>query len=568
MGDNNGRGNIPAAGGAAERYKQTYPELTAKEIDRLRRFGAVKKYPQGERLFEAGKITCGMFVVLKGQVCISQRDGLGRVTPVIGQGPGQFLAEVSQLSGKAALVDGYAEEDVEVLAISSDNLRRLMVTEAELGERIMRALILRRVNLIQSGSAGAVLIGAPGSPDLIRLQGFLTRNGFPHHVLDPTHDPEAVELVARYAPAPADLPLVVCLDGAVMKNPTEVQLARALGMIKAPTSDILFDVAVVGSGPAGLATAVYGGSEGLSIVCLDARAFGGQAGASARIENYFGFPTGISGQALTARAFVQAQKFGTEMVIPGDVKSLDCSRKDGVFAITVNDGVKLYARSVVIATGARYRRPDLERLAEFEGRGVWYWASPIEAKLCAGEEVILVGGGNSAGQAAVFLSGHARQVRMMVRGPGLAASMSKYLIDRISETPNIDLMTHTEICKLEGNDSGLSRVRWCNRKTGAESESDVRNVFLFLGADPATAWLKGCGVEVDKAGFVVTGGHCTGGTPLNPLRTSVPGVFAVGDVRSGSIKRVGASIGEGAQVVAALHSYLASAAPPTLKAAE
>jgi thioredoxin reductase (NADPH) len=270
MGVSHDSSSISAARGAAERYKQTYPELTAREIDRLRRFGAVKQYPQGERLFEAGKITCGMFVVLKGQVCISQRDGLGHVTPVIGQGPGQFLAEVSQLSGKAALVDGYAEEDVEVLAISSDNLRRLMVIEAELGERIMRALILRRVNLIQSGSAGPVLIGAPGSGDLIRLQGFLTRNGFPHHVLDPTHDPEAAELVARYAPAPADLPLVVCLDGAVMKNPSEVQLARALGMIKAPTSDILFDVAVVGSGPAGLATAVYGGSEGLSIVCLDA----------------------------------------------------------------------------------------------------------------------------------------------------------------------------------------------------------------------------------------------------------------------------------------------------------
>jgi thioredoxin reductase (NADPH) len=557
-----------AAGGAAERYKQTYPELTAREIDRLRRFGAIKHYPKGERLFEAGKITCGMFVIIKGQVCISQRDGLGRVTPVVEQGAGQFLAEVSQLSGKAALVDGYADEDVEVLAISAENLRRLMITEAELGERIMRALILRRVNLIQSGSAGAVLIGSPTSPNLIRLQGFLTRNGFPFHVLDPANDPEAAELIARAVPSPADLPLVISLDGGVMRNPTEVQLARALGMIKAPTTDMLFDVAVVGSGPAGLATAVYGGSEGLSIVCLDTRAFGGQAGASARIENYFGFPTGISGQALTARAFVQAQKFGTEMVIPGDVKSLDCSRRDGTFAITVNDGVRLYARAIVIATGARYRRPKIERLEEFEGRGVWYWASPIEAKLCAGEEVILVGGGNSAGQAAVFLASHARHVRMMVRGDGLAASMSKYLIDRIVDTPNIELMTNTEICALQGGESGLETVRWRNSKSGAEQEGAIGNVFLFLGADPATGWLTGCGVEVDKAGFVVTGGHCTGGTPLNPLRTSVPGVFAVGDVRSGSIKRVGAAIGEGAQVVAALHSYLATLAPPTAKAAE
>ena len=568
MTDTRDPNELPAAGGATERYKQTYPELTAREIDRLRRFGGIKHYADREQLFEAGKITCGMFVVLKGHVCISQRDGLGRVTPVVEQGPGQFLAEVSQLSGKAALVDGYAEGEVEVLAIPAENLRRLMITEAELGERIMRALILRRVNLIQSGTAGPVLVGSPNAANLIRLQGFLTRNGFPFHVLDPANDPEAAELLARAAPSPGELPLVICLDGTVMKNPTEVQLARALGMIKAPTTDILFDVAVVGSGPAGLATAVYGGSEGLSIVCLDTRAFGGQAGASARIENYFGFPTGISGQALTARAFVQAQKFGAEMVIPGEVKSLDCSRRDGSFAITVNDGVVLYARSIVIATGARYRRPKIERLEEFEGRGVWYWASPIEAKLAAGEEIILVGGGNSAGQAAVFLATHARHVRMMVRGDGLAASMSRYLIDRIAETPNIELLTNTEIFKLEGNDSGLEKVSWRNNKTGEESAGAIRNVFLFLGADPATGWLAGCGVEVDKAGFVITGGHCSNGNPLNPLRTSVPGVFAVGDVRSGSIKRVGAAIGEGAQVVAALHGYLATLAPPTAKAAE
>ena len=559
---------VPAAGGAKTRYDQTYPKLTTREIDRLRRFGETKHYPEGERLFEAGKITCGMFVVLKGHVCIAQRDGLGHITPVVEQGPGQFLAEVSQLSGKAALVDGYAEEDVEVLAISAENLRRLMITEAELGERIMRALILRRVNLIQSGTAGAVLVGASGSHNTIRLQGFLTRNGFPHHILDPANDPEAAEIIARVAPSPADLPLVVCLDGEVMKNPSEVQLARALGMIKAPAKDVLFDVAVVGSGPAGLATSVYGGSEGLSIVCLDTRAFGGQAGASARIENYFGFPTGISGQALTARAFVQAQKFGTEMVIPGDVKSLDCTRGDGTFAITVNDGVQLHARAIVIASGARYRRPVLDGLDQYEGRGVWYWASPIEAKLCAGEEVILVGGGNSAGQAAVFLAGHARHVRMMVRSGGLAASMSKYLIDRITDTPNIELMTHTEICRLQGGEDGLTTVHWCNRQTGQESEGPIRNVFLFLGADPATAWLKGCGVETDKGSFVVTGGHCSNGNPLNPLATSVPGVFAVGDVRSGSIKRVGAAIGEGAQVVAALHGYLAVHEPVTAKAAE
>jgi thioredoxin reductase (NADPH) len=338
-------------------------------------------------------------------------------------------------------------------------------------------------------------------------------------------------------------------------------------MINTPTTDVLFDVAVVGSGPAGLATSVYGGSEGLSIVCLDARAFGGQAGASARIENYLGFPTGISGQALTARAFLQAQKFGAEMVIPGEVKLLDCLRKNGAFALTVNDGVVLHARSVVIATGAHYRRPKIDRLADFEGRGVWYWASPIEAHLCRGEEVILVGGGNSAGQAAVFLADSAKHVRMMVRGEGLAASMSRYLIDRIGATANIELLTHTEIVDLEGTSAGLERVRWRNDSTGQESTGEIRNVFLFLGADPATDWLAGCGVETDHAGFVVTGGHCSQGTAANPLCTSVPGVFAVGDVRSASVKRVGAAIGEGAQVVAALHRYLAAQNMPAAKAA-
>ena len=550
------------------RGEQMFPTLEPGEIERMRRFGEVERFAANERLVTSGTPSPGLFLVLRGAVAIGQRDGLGHSAPIVRLTAGQFSGEVGTLAGRPSLVDVVAAREVEMLLLRPPALRGLIVAEADLGERIMRALILRRVNLIQSGSAGPVLVGSANGPNLIRLQGFLTRNGFPFHVLDPANDPEAAEIVARVAPSPTDLPLVITLDGTVMKNPTEVVLARALGMIKAPTTDVLFDVAVVGSGPAGLATAVYGGSEGLSIVCLDSRAFGGQAGASARIENYFGFPTGISGQALTARAYVQAQKFGTEMVIPGDVKSLDCSRRDGIFAITVNDGVKLYARAVVVATGARYRRPKIAALERFEGRGVWYWASPIEAKLCAGEEVILVGGGNSAGQAAVFLAAQARHVRMMVRSSGLAASMSKYLIDRISATPNIELMTHTEICGLEGGDHGLEKVRWRNNQSGEETEAGIRNVFLFLGADPATGWLASCGVEVDKAGFVVTGGHCSNGNPLNPLRTSVAGVFAVGDVRSGSIKRVGAAIGEGAQVVAALHSYLATLAPLAVKAAE
>jgi len=327
----------------------------------------------------------------------------------------------------------------------------------------------------------------------------------------------------------------------------------------------VFDVAVVGSGPAGLSTAVYGASEGLSVAVCDARAFGGQAGASARIENYLGFPTGISGLALTARAFNQAQKFGAEMMIPVEVTALDCSRGDGAFGLKLDNGEVLRARAIVVASGARYRRPEIANLADFEGRGVWYWASPIEARLCAEQEVVLVGGGNSAGQAAVFLSGHARKVHMVIRGGGLGASMSRYLIERIEATPNIDLLFNAEVIALEGGEDGsLARVRWRSRLGGDDNRFDVRNLFLFVGADPATGWLDGCGVTVDRGGFVVTGAQSeqNQGRTVPQLETSVPGVFAVGDVRSGSVKRVGGAIGEGAQVVAALHGFLGDAQRP------
>ena len=418
----------------------------------------------------------------------------------------------------------------------------------------MRALILRRAGLIADASGGPVLIGPDHSAGMLRLRNFLSRNGLPHHVLDPDR-PESRCLIARHTHSAQDLPLVVCPDGTVLRNPSEGDLARQLGLIGAPHRQAVYDVAVVGSGPAGLATAVYAASEGLSVAVLDARSFGGQAGASARIENYFGFPTGISGQALTARAFVQAQKFGAEVMIPSEVKSLDCSRADGAFGLELDAGERIRARAIVVASGARYRRPDIADLAAFEGRGVWYWASPIEARLCAGQDVILVGGGNSAGQAAVFLSAHARRVRMMVRGSGLAASMSRYLIDRIAATPNITLMTDTEVTALEGSAAdGLQRVHWRDRVGGGAAQGDVANMFLFVGADPATAWLQGCGVAVDRAGFVVTG---AAQDPGSMLESTVRGVFAVGDVRSGSVKRVGAAIGEGAQVVQALHAWLA-----------
>ncbi len=570
MATDGGVGNTGNGGGTARaflRYEQTFPELTPQEIDRMRRFGEIRTYKDGERLFETGKPGPGMFVVLSGHVAITQRDGLGHVTPVIDQGPGQFLAEVGQLSGRVALVDGHAEGRAETLLIPPDKLRALLVAEAVLGERIMRALILRRVNLIQGGVGGPVLIGPSDSTSVAGLQNFLTRNGFPHHLLDPSSDGDAAELIARYSPSPDDWPLVVTIDGTVLRNPSENEVARALGMIGGPRGDRIYDAAIVGCGPAGLATAVYAASEGLSVVVLDSRAYGGQAGASARIENYLGFPTGISGQALAGRAFSQAQKFGADIMIPISAKSLDCERRDGVFKLKLEGDDELSARSVVVASGARYRRPEVENLDKFEGRGVWYWASPVEARLCAEQKVALVGGGNSAGQAAVFLSGHARKVTMIIRGGGLGASMSRYLIERIEATPNIDLMFNTEVTALEGGEhDALERVRWRSRLSGEESVAEIRNLFLFVGADPATGWLDGCGVLVDRAGFVVTGAQDKNseGPVVSALETSVPGVFAVGDVRSGSVKRVGGAIGEGAQVVAALHGFLGGTAKPAL----
>ncbi len=559
--------SLPRGAASFTRYEQTFPTLTPHEIERMRRFGEVRRFRPGDALFQAGKPGPGMFVVLTGSVVISHRDGLGHVSHIIDQGPGQFMAEIGQLSGRLSLVDGHAESAVETLVIPPESLRALLVAEADLGERIMRALILRRVNLIQGGFGGPLLIGTEALGDMARLQNFLARNGQPHHLLDPAADTDAADLVARYVASRADLPLVVCPDGTVLKNPSETSLALALGMIGTQAHDKLYDVAVVGGGPAGLATAVYAASEGLSVAVLDQRAFGGQAGASMRIENYLGFPTGISGQALAGRAFTQAQKFGAEILIPVEVKSLDCGYGDGLFALATECGQLLRARSIVVASGARYRRPDIENLTAFEGKGVWYWASPIEAKLCAGQDIVLVGGGNSAGQAAVFLSGHARKIYMIIRGGGLGASMSRYLIERIEATSNIEPIFNAEVVGLDGQDDGsLERVRWRSRLAPGEDTLEARNLFLFVGAEPATGWLDGCGVKLDRAGFVLTGVPAEGSAKRTgaPLETTVPGVFAVGDVRSGSVKRVGGAIGEGAQVVAALHGYLADAAKPAL----
>jgi thioredoxin reductase (NADPH) len=542
------------------RRAQMFPRLSAAEIDRLRRFGTIRRYAAAEPLFTIGDVSSGMFVLVSGSIRVSTRDGLGHVVPIVDLGPGGFLAETGMLAGQPRLVDAWAVSDIEVLIVPPDRLRTVLIAEAELGERIVRALLLRRVGLIETGAGGPVLIGPAAHADVVRLQTFLTRNARPHRVVDPAGDSEAAALLEHYAARDADLPLVVCPDGSVLKNPTEADLARSLGLVGHDRPDRTYDVAIVGAGPAGLATAVYAASEGLSVIVFDARAFGGQAGASARIENYLGFPEGISGQDLTSRAFVQAQKFGAEIVIPSPVERLDCATFP--FMLQLADGRRTRARTIVVACGARYRRLPIPNLEAFEGRGVWYWASPIEARLCREEPVVLIGGGNSAGQAAVFLSGFAAKVSIVVRDDGLETSMSRYLSDRIEATANIEVLPRTVITMLTaGPDSHLARVRWRHIPTGEETERPIRHVFLFVGVEPATAWLRDCGIALDAEGFVRTGPNDHQARPL-PLESSIPGVFAVGDVRSGSAKRIGGAIGEGAAVVPQLHAVLADA--PTM----
>lgn len=547
------------------RDHQAFPVLTPEQIERIEPLGERRRYSAGEFLFEAGHQGPGMFVVLDGLVSVTRRDGLGNDLPVVEQGAGHFLAEVGQLSGKPAHVDGRAVGDVDTLLVTPEGLRTLLVAEAEIGELIMRALILRRVKLIETGAGGPTLIGRADAPEMVRLTGFLTRNGQPFTIVNPSASEADAAFAARYQQKPGVAVLAVCPNGTLLKNPTEMEIAKAIGLSDYDPNK-LYDVAVVGAGPAGLATAVYAASEGLSVIVLDSRAFGGQAGASARIENYLGFPTGITGQALAGRAFVQAEKFGADVVVPAPVAQLECGHPTHLMRL--KDGRRVEARAVVVASGAAYRQPDIPNLARFEGRGVSYWASPIEAQLVAGKEVVLVGGGNSAGQAAVFLASAASAVHMMIRGEGLSATMSQYLVDRIAANPRIHLHTKTEIVSLQGDRGGLTGATWRNRDTGEETECPARHLFLFIGAEPNTDWLHGCWIELDRFGFVQTGSDLTP-TALagagwaedrepNALETSIPGVFAIGDVRSGSVKRVAAAVGEGAAVVAQLHTYLTS----------
>lgn len=540
------------------RRAQMFPELASNDIERLRKFGDEQTYAPGEFLLRGGQVGRGFTIILSGEVDVTQHHSSRQQELIVTHRAGSFMGELAQLAGKPALVDARAKGVVETIVISPAGLRALMVAEAELGEMIMRALILRRVGLIEAG-AGPVIVGAADDGDVLRLEGFLSRNGHPYQRLDPVNDAEARSLISEFSIEPQDMPIVLCPGSEVLRNPTEGELARCLGLVAAIDVDHVYDVAIVGAGPAGLAAAVYASSEGLSTIVLDCRAFGGQAGASARIENYLGFPTGISGMALMARAYNQAQKFGATMAIPDEAAELelDCCPDSGAVVVKLINGERARARSVVVASGVRYRRLDVPNLGAFESRSVHYWASPLEAKLVAGQEVALVGGGNSAGQAVVFLAAHAKKVWLLVRGGSLGASMSRYLEDRILGLANVELVLGAEIVELSGGDGSLTALRWRQKGAAAETEKSIRHLFLFIGADPNTDWLSDAGIALDERGFVLTGAAAAPGR--KDLETSRPGVFAIGDVRAGSVKRVAAAVGEGAQAVAAVHAYLRAA---------
>lgn len=539
------------------RHAQRFPVLTPDALTTARRFasGEPRRFEPGQIVFELGELGSPVWLILEGAIVAVRRDGLGHEKTIVTQTVGQFTGEVSQLAGRASLAEGRAgPEGCTAAPIDAAHLRALMIGSADIGEVVMRALILRRVGLIEGGAAGSVLVGRPGDATLRKLQGFLTRNGYPNTLLDADSDAEGRTVVDRLGVGPDDLPLMICPNGTVLKRPTETEAAICLGMTPDLDPARIYDVAVVGAGPAGLATAVYAASEGLSVLVLDQRAIGGQAGASSRIENYLGFPTGISGQALAGRAYNQALKFGAELAIPLEVDRLDCATvgPGEAHRLALSSGAIVQTRTVVVASGARYRRPAIENLAPFEGSGVSYWASPVEAHLCAGEEVALVGGGNSAGQAVVFLAPKVKALNLVVRGAGLEASMSKYLIDRIAALPNVTIHTHTEVTALEGDtDSGMVGAVFRDRITGRTHRRDLRHLFLFVGADPNAAWLSNC-VSLDDKGFVETGRSTLS------LETDRAGVFAIGDVRAGSTKRVAAAVGEGAAVVSQIHQYLAS----------
>ncbi|REE22264.1 thioredoxin reductase (NADPH) [Paraburkholderia sp. BL27I4N3] len=541
------------AGGS--RHHQIFPRLNEKQFAVLERYGERRRLKAGDVLFTEGERHIPMFTIVSGTIEASR--GAGDKHHVLGtHGPGSFTGEVGTLAGRGAVATARATSDCEVIVIDEESLRALVVAEAELSETIMRAYILRRVAFIQDQHGGTLVIGSSASWSTLVLRHFLSRNAQPFAYFDIVEHEEAKGLLERYDATEADIPVIVTGQGNVLKQPTNRAVADAIGLSPDRLNGERFDVVVVGAGPGGLAAAVYAASEGLRVAVVDTKAPGGQAGTSSKIENYFGFPTGISGQALAGRGLSQCRKFGAEVGVPIEVLGIECENAPP-FHLRLNYGEHVYASAVVIATGARYRKPLLPRLEEFEGSGIYYSATYMEAAFCSNEELIIVGGGNSAGQAAVFLSGFARHVHIVIRGDGLSASMSNYLIRRIEAAANISVHVRTQIVELNG-ETQLESIKWDSQ--GRIEEKPIRHVFLFLGAQPSTGWLGDC-VALDKHGFVLTGPDAmpqwSSDRPPHYLETSRPGIFAVGDVRSGSVKRVAAAVGEGAAAIQSLHQYLA-----------
>ncbi|MGF1624725.1 MAG: FAD-dependent oxidoreductase [Alphaproteobacteria bacterium] len=528
-----------------ERAAQTFPRLDADMVARMAAFGTEEAQPAGAIIFQRGERSVDFFLVLEGAVEIFDYDACGHPNVFTVHGEHQFTGELDLFNDRQILVSGRTGTDSRLIRVRRPDFHRLIAAEPDIGEVITRAFILRRVGLVRHAQGGVVLLGPGHGLDTIRLQRFLTRNNYPHRLVDSDSDPAAADLIGGYAIGADQLPAVIH-DGRVIANPETPALADALGLTSAISPDHVHDLAVVGAGPAGQAAAVYAASEGLDTIVVESTAPGGQAGTSSKIENYLGFPTGISGPALAGRAHVQAQKFGARFALSRQVVSLDCDRAP--YRLALEDGQVLSARAVVIATGARYRKLDVPGYERFEGQGIHYAATAMEAELCRFEETIVVGGGNSAGQAAVFLSRTCNHVHVLVRGSGLADTMSRYLIERIEASPKITLHARTEITTLIGGDV-LRAVAWSHRDSGETVAKPIRNLFVMIGAAPNTEWLRGC-VTLDGKGFVLTGEQGS------PYATSQPGVFAVGDVRSGSVKRVASGVGEGSVVVQAIHRFL------------
>jgi thioredoxin reductase (NADPH) len=552
---------LPLALTLSSGVERMFPTLTPAQIKRIAVHGQVRSVQPGEVLIEAGAHVVPFFVITAGRVEVIRPSGTTE-TLVAVHGPGQFTGEVNMLSGRPALVRSRASEPGEVIELDREQLLALVQTDSELSELIMRAFILRRVELIAHGLGNVVLIGSNHCAGTLRVKEFLTRNGHPYSYIDLDRDADVQDLLDRFHITAADVPVLICRGEVVLRNPTNQQIAGCLGFNEAIDQTQIRDVVIVGAGPAGLAAAVYAASEGLDVLVLETNAPGGQAGSSSKIENYLGFPTGISGQALAGRAYTQARKFGAQVIIATGAKRLVCDRKP--YAIEMDDNMRVPARTIIIATGAEYRVPTIENLSEFKGVGVYYGATFMEAQLCRGEEVVVMGGGNSAGQAAVFLAQTAKRVHMLVRSKGLAESMSRYLIRRIEQSPAIVLRTNTEIVALEGGNH-LERVRWRDDQAGSIETHDIKHVFVMTGAVPSTDWLRGC-VALDTKGFIKTGPDLSQDDlaadrwPLarapHLLETSLPGVFAVGDVRGGNIKRVASAVGEGSIAISFVHQVL------------